>query len=88
MELSRPFSFPSTILYCCLQDRLSSIVRPKYFVFLTLLISSLSNSKLPISEILLSCLSSPINMYFHFATLRPSLFCLSQSMTPSNSLLR
>ena len=35
MELSPPFSVPLTILYCWLHDRLSSIVRPKYFVFLT-----------------------------------------------------
>ena len=88
MELSLPFSFPLTVIYCWLQDRFSSIVRPKYFVLLILLILSLSISKLPISEILLSYLSLPMNMYSHFATFRLSLFCRSQSMIPSSSLFK
>ena len=63
-----------TLIYC--------IVRPKHFVLLTFLISSSSTSKLPISEILLICLSLPIDTYAHFATLRLS------SKIPSNSFFR
>ena len=40
MELSPPFSILLTILFFCLQDRLTSIIGPKYFVLFTLLIST------------------------------------------------
>ena len=72
--------------YCWLQETL--IYSTKCYVLSTLYIVSLPIFMLRISGILLSYLLLQRNEYLHFATLRLSLFCISKSIIPSNSLFR